>query len=179
MSIFDAIKKAERQNAAPIFGAVKRQNGGIYRTPKRQNETGGFSGCWLQLWSPKSRFARQTGSVSIFQPLIDLSLFSQEGVIRDAEQNGPKCRHLISLAKQEVPEIFTPFYWWVLYAWNLVLGIVTTIPFKVILLHCCMHVNNTNIHINRWKSNLKHNSGFVQKNMLIKNLIKGINLPPV
>ena len=56
-----------------------------------------------------SRFARQTGSVSIFQPLIDLSLFSQEGVIRDAEQNGPKCRRLVLLAKQEVPDIFTPF----------------------------------------------------------------------
>ena len=56
-----------------------------------------------------SYFARQTGCDSIFKSFIDWSLFSQERVIRDAEHKVWKCRHFVSLAKQEVPEIFKLF----------------------------------------------------------------------
>ena len=61
---------------------------------------------------------------------------------------------------------FQTVYWWALYAWHLAPGIITTISFKAILLNCCKRENNTNIYINRWKSNLKHNSGLFQTNML-------------
>ena len=56
-----------------------------------------------------SRLALQTGSVSIFQPFLIDPCFHREGVVRDAEHNVRKCRRLVLLAKQKVPEIFTLF----------------------------------------------------------------------